>query len=246
MNIKLMKSPKVGNSLLVVFTCSDKIKPENIPFSNQFEINGSKEFLKELKDSGEISGKKGEMTLLHSLIIENFTFNSQHLDEKLKPKRMLFVGLGDSKKVDSETLRNCSAQVAKKVESLSLTDFSLIIESSSLSDVKESINSISEGLMLGNYSFDEFKTDKEKTISINAELLIGEIKEEYEKALEKSLITSIASIKARNLVNRPPNVVNPEYLKDFSVDIANQNENLEIEVFDKNKISELGMRAYLG
>ena len=36
MNIKLMKSPKVGNSLLVVFTCSDKIKPENIPFSNQF------------------------------------------------------------------------------------------------------------------------------------------------------------------------------------------------------------------
>ena len=46
------------------------------------------------------------MTLLHSLMIENFTFNSQHLDEKLKPKRMLFVGLGDSKNVDSETLRN--------------------------------------------------------------------------------------------------------------------------------------------
>ena len=69
--------------------------------------------------------------------------------------------------------------------------------------------------MLGNYSFDEFKTDKEKTISINAELLVGEIKEEYEKALEKSLITSIASIKARNLVNRPPNVVNPEYFKGF-------------------------------
>ena len=98
MNIKLMKSPKVGNSLLVVFTCSDKIKPEEVPFSNQFEVNGSKEFLKELKVSGEISGKMGEMTLLHSFLIENFTFNSEHLDEKLKPKRLLFVGLGDSKK----------------------------------------------------------------------------------------------------------------------------------------------------
>ena len=246
MNIKLMKTPKIGNSLLVIFTCSDKIKSEKVPFSNQFEINGSKEFLKELKDSGELSGKNGEMTLLHSLLIENFTLNSQYLDEKLNPKRILFVGLGDSKKIDSETLRNSSAQIAKKVESLSLTEFSIIIESSTSSDINESINSITEGLMLGSYSFDEFKTDKEKALTINAELLVKEIKEKNEKALEKSLITSIASIKARNLVNRPPNVVNPEYLKDFSVDIANQNENLEIEVFDKNKISELGMRAYLG
>ena len=46
MNIKLMKSPKIGNSLLVVFTFSDKIKLEDAPFGNQFEIKGSKEFLK--------------------------------------------------------------------------------------------------------------------------------------------------------------------------------------------------------
>ena len=51
MNIKLMKSPKIGNSLLVVFTFSDKIKLEDTPFGNQFEIKGSKEFLKELKPS---------------------------------------------------------------------------------------------------------------------------------------------------------------------------------------------------
>ena len=176
MNIKLMKSPKIGNSLLVVFTFSDKIKLEDAPFGNQFEIKGSKEFLKELKDTGELSGKNGEMTLLHSFMIEDFTFNSEHLDEKLHPKRILFVGLGDSKKADNETLRNSAAQIAKKVESLSLTDFSLIIESFSNENVNDSINSISEGLILGNYSFDEFKTDKEKTISINAELLVGEIK----------------------------------------------------------------------
>ena len=40
MNIKLMKSPKIGNSLLVVFTFSDKIKLEDAPFGNQFEIKG--------------------------------------------------------------------------------------------------------------------------------------------------------------------------------------------------------------
>jgi len=246
MNIKLMKSPKIGNSLLVVFTFSDKIKFEDAPFGNQFEIKGSKEFLKELKDAGELSGKKGEMALLHSFMIEDFTFNSEHLDEKLHPKRILFVGLGDSKKADNETLRNSAAQIVKKVESLSLSDFSLIIESFSTENVNDSINSISEGLMLGNYSFDEFKTDKEKTISINTEILLREIDEGHKKALEKALITSTASIKARNLVNRPPNIVNPEYLKDFSVDLANQNEKLEIEIFDKNKITELGMRAYLG
>ena len=76
--------------------------------------------------------------------------------------------------------------------------------------------------------------------------MLREIDEGHEKSLEKALITSTASIKARNLVNRPPNIVNPEYLKDFSVDLANQNEKLEIEIFDKNKITELGMRAYLG
>ena len=111
MNIKLMKSPKIGNSLLVVFTFSDKIKLEDAPFGNQFEIKGSKEFLKELKDTGELSGKKGEMALLHSFMIEDFTFNSEHLDEKLHPKRILFVGLGDSKKADNEILRNSAAQI---------------------------------------------------------------------------------------------------------------------------------------
>ena len=52
MNIDLMKSPKVGNSLLVVFTHSDKIKTSEIPFGEQFEINSSKNFLSEMKKSG--------------------------------------------------------------------------------------------------------------------------------------------------------------------------------------------------
>ena len=170
MNIKLMKSPKVGNSLLVVFTCSDKIKPENVPFSNQFEINGSKEFLKELKDSGEISGKKGEMTLLHSLLIENFTFNSGHLGEKLNPKRILFVGLGDSKKVDSEKLRNSSAQIAKKVESLvSFKNFTGIIHlGSSRKSVYEYAKSLGANVQEASISNLSLKVPEDT--SLNCEL----------------------------------------------------------------------------
>ena len=246
MNIDLMKSPKVGNSLLVVFTHSDKIKTSEIPFGEQFEINSSKNFLSEMKKSGEISGKKGEMTLIHSFLIENFTFNSNYIAQKLHPERLLLVGLGDSKNVNSEVLRQSGADIVKKVSSLSLSDFSLIIETSGMDDTDESIRSISEGIFLGNYSFDEFKTDKKDSVSINAELLLDEINDNHTAALDKSKITSIASIKARNLVNRPPNVVNPEYLKDFSVDLADQNEKLDIEIFDKDKIIKLGMRAYLG
>ena len=246
MNIDLTKSPKVGNTLLVVFTHSDKIKSLEIPFGEQIEINSSKGFLSEMKKSGEISGKKGEMTLLHSFLIENFTFNSKHISQKLHPKRLLFVGLGNSKNVNSEVLRESGANISKKISSLSLSDFSLILETSGMDDVAESISSISEGLILGDYSFDEFKTDKKDSVSITAELLLDEINDNHTAALDKSKITSIASIKARNLVNRPPNVVNPEYLKDFSVDLADQNEKLDIEIFDKDKIIKLGMRAYLG
>ena len=79
MNIDLTKSPKVGNSLLVVFTHSDKIKPLEIPFSEQIEINSSKDFLSEMKKSGEISGKKGEITLLHSFLIENIERSHYYL-----------------------------------------------------------------------------------------------------------------------------------------------------------------------
>ena len=124
MNIDLTKSPKVGNSLLVVFTHSDKIKSLEIPFGEQIEINSSKDFLSEMKKSGEISGKKGEMTLLHSFLIENFTFNSKHISQKLHPKRLLFVGLGNSKNVNSEVLRESGANIAKKISSLSPSDFS--------------------------------------------------------------------------------------------------------------------------
>ncbi len=246
MNINLMKSPKVGNSLLVVFTHSDKIKSSETPFGDQFEISSSKEFLKEMKRTGELSGKKGEMTLMHSFLIENFTFNSKHISQKLQPSRLLFVGLGNSNNVNSELLREVGANIVKKTSSLSLSEFSIIIESSEVKDNSECISSLTEGLMLGNYSFDEFKTDKEDSKTITVELLIDETDDIHSEALNKSKITSTASIKARNLVNRPPNIVNPEYLKDFSVDLANQNEKLGIEIFDKNAITELGMRAYLG
>ena len=245
MNIKLMKSPKVGNSLLVIFTYSDLIKSSYDTFSRQFKMKGPVNFLNDLKQSEEITGKNGEMTLVHTLMIEDFSYKPNDFEVDIRPKRILFAGLGNSQKLNSEAMRECCANVIKKISSLSINDFSVVIEQSKIS-MKESIKSISEGFELGNYSFDEFKTSKNKGIVLNAELLTKEVKDEYLSELEKSKITSEASIKARDLVNRPPNVVNPEYLKDFSVDIANKNEKLEIEIFDKNKMSELGMRAFLG
>ncbi|MEG3582462.1 MAG: leucyl aminopeptidase [Chloroflexota bacterium] len=252
MNFEILKAPKRGNSLLVVFLYKDissTDNPEKPPLSAQFNSGQSDDFLRRLFKSGEISGKKGNQTLIHTMMIDDFSYRSLHLDNLVKPERILFYGLGDPDKVSSTLIRDSFASISKKVVNLKLTSFSVITETIQTVSSEDAVRSAAEGTMLGSYRFSEFKTEGiEETKLENVEFLVNDSQDvsKLESQLFSTKVSCVASLKARDLVNRPPNLVNPEYLKNFSTDLVNQSNNLSIEILDKPELEKLQMRAFLG
>lgn len=251
MEFKVLESSQKNQEILIIFTytglksCKDETKP---PFSKQFNSGKSDLFLKQFIESGEISGAKGEQVLLHTMMIEDFCFNSLHIKDNLIPSRIMFYGLGNKNKVTTDDVREASALISRRIKSLKIANVSIIIETIENITIPESVTSVTEGFMLGSYKFDEFKSNKkENSFEIKTiDLLLGKVEDEIKDLVDRAVISCEASIKARDLVNRPPNLVNPEYLKNYSLDIANSNKNITIEILEKKDLERLKMRAFLG
>ena len=100
-----------------------------------------------------------------------------------------------------------------------------------------------EGLVLANYSFTAYKTDKEKNVrSLES---VGLVHEDVSQASVDELnIIMEATLMARSLVNRPVNYLN-------AIDLANEIKDMahdahaKVEVFNKKKIEALKMGGLL-
>lgn len=93
-----------------------------------------------------------------------------------------------------------------------------------------------EGILLAEYSFDEFKTSRE-------EIEIYFDGEENEHSHIAKLYADSTNF-TRDLVNTPPNIATPEYLAKTAEEISKKN-GYEIKVFGKKDIERLGMNAFL-
>ena len=251
MEFKLLENSQSNQEILIIFTYLDLKKDESeneVSFSRQFNSGKSDSFLSKIKEDGEISGLKGEQVLLHTMMIDDFKYKSDHLKDELNPKRILFYGLGNREKVSTDDVREACALIARRIKTLKIQEASVILETIKNINNNEAACSVVEGFALGSYKFEEFKSiGKKKRKEIKTiELIINKFDDEIKKSVEIASIACDASLKARDLVNRPPNIVNPEYLKDYSLEIANTNENLSIEVLDKKELEKLEMRAFLG
>lgn len=113
--------------------------------------------------------------------------------------------------------------------------------------IKEDINfenlldTISETTIISTYSFNKYKKEDKKSIieSVNVISFRKFIEEDFSKGIISGSYVNMA----RDLVNEPSNIMYPETLSDFVVDLS-KNHDFEVEVFDKNEIKKMGMEAY--
>ncbi len=103
---------------------------------------------------------------------------------------------------------------------------------------KETSYSLAEGLLLGAYSFDKYKSRAE---SKRRNFVIAQ---GFGPAVDKARTVAEGVYFARDLVNEPPNVLTPVELARRAEALAAE-AGLEINVFGPDKIAELGMGAYL-
>lgn len=199
---------------LALFVFEDSM--ENLDF-----LGNLKEQVEKLLSAENFKGKEESLVKVNMLV-------------KGEVRVFYVVGLGKKEKAGEDNYRVASALVAKRANKDKLKV--LYVYAGSL-DYRLS-KAIAEGLILGSYRFDKYKTKKEEEAKIENVYIHGA----EEDALRVGKILAEAQNFTRDLVNEPGNVINPITLAEIAQKVA-QEHGLECRVYDEREIQDMGMQA---
>jgi leucyl aminopeptidase len=165
-------------------------------------------------------------------------------------ERVVLLGLGNREKYKPEVLRLAAGRAAKTAQKLKVTNLAFLLPS--VEGAADSVRAIVEGLELGTYRFDKYKSsskDEKNAPKLGTVHLVLPEGTEKSKDLEQSveLARRIAQATnwARDLVNEPPNVVNPERLAEAAQEAARE-AGIKAEIGGRRDIEKLRMGMFLG
>ncbi|WP_457630395.1 leucyl aminopeptidase [Oceanithermus sp.] len=150
---------------------------------------------------------------------------------------VVFFSLGKRRGHTLEQVRAAGVRLARLAARLNSRD---VVVENFLADrfgKKEASYALAEGLFLGAYSFDKYKSNPAR-LRRNFVIAQG-----FGPAVDKARLVSEGVYLARDLVNEPPNVLTPVELARRAEALAAE-AGLEVNVFGPEKIQELGMGAY--
>ncbi len=151
------------------------------------------------------------------------------------PEVVYAVGLGKKDKADTDTYRRACALVVKRLKKDGVEEAALV-----LPRMNRAISqAVAEGLILGDYSFEKYKSKKEDGKKELKKVLVRGAQEE---ALKVGSILAEAQNYARSLVNEPGNVINPITLAQEAERLAKEFK-LQCRIYDEKQIQDMGMLA---
>ena len=157
-----------------------------------------------------------------------------------KFNNILLVGMGKESELDLETVKNIGGDITRackkeNVSSISIRNFD------DISLEENQVEALAEGLLLGNYEFNKYKTDKKdsklNTINLHTD-------KDINKNIENGKLLAEATIIARELINEPANVLYPKTLANKVVELGKEY-GFETEIYGKEKIEDLNMKSFL-
>lgn len=178
---------------------------------------------------------------------ENFKFNKlQTLEiissDKLGYSKIIIIGLGEDPSV---SLRESDLIGGKITQLNSKTNSNIdVLVSKNISN-DESMLRIGYGSILATYKFDKYKSKKSKTnFSKTIKLVSNKNSRSLSKKFNHNKSVAEGVFLARDLVNEPSNILNPE---DYAKRIKGLSKyGLKVEVLNEVKMKKLGMDSLLG
>ncbi|MFQ5860449.1 MAG: M17 family metallopeptidase, partial [Dehalococcoidia bacterium] len=194
--------------------------------------------ISQLIADGEVKGKRGELTLLHTL-------------GKVAPHRVLVAGLGKQEEFTQDTVRSVTGEACRRLRRLGLRQIATIAHGAGIAglDTEAVGQAIAEGSLLGLYRFNRHITRDEEDQNELQELQIVEREKgklpALQRGVERGCILAEATALARDMVNEPSNIMTPARMAEVAAEVA-QGLPLELEVLERERMEELGMGALLG
>ena len=183
--------------------------------------------LTEALANDRFSGKEGQQALIV-------------LPKGSDAKRAVLLGIGKS---DGRTARNwetIGAKLYKAQASSGYADLDLFIEDA------EAAARLAVGVQLAAYRFDTYRTKlkADQKPSLKKLTCVGSTASQAKRAFKPLEAAIAGTYMARDLVNMPPNDLNPETYADKLSELAEFG--VEIEILGEAELAKLGMNSMLG
>ena len=189
---------------------------------------------------GEEKVSKGDE--LYSYIVEKELFKGKlgetYSDISPRGENIVFLGLGEKDKIDSEYLRRAFHNVAKELNRLKVETAEV-----KLDDTMDLL-AVSEGLLQSEYSFEKYLSEKKTNLTLDTFYLDVEDKENAQESIKEAQNIIEGVFLARDLVNEPAITITPKELANRAREEL-EAVGVEVEVLGKKQIESLNMKAFL-
>jgi len=185
-----------------------------------------------LIETGEFTGKTGEMAYLHN-------------PGEIKARRLLLTGVGKQADMTVDVLRRTAGATARMLRSKKVRQFAFLRRSQL--PLGEAVQAAVEGALLGLFEPDKYHTS-DKTEDHIEEMILATTEgdtNELRRAIERGRIIAEATNFAREIINEPSNLMTPRELARRAGEVA-EKYGLSIDVLDEARMKELDMGALLG
>ncbi len=184
------------------------------------------------RESGEVTGKSLELTLLHGA--------AGH-----KARRILIAGAGKREKLEITSFWKLIAAAARMLKGKGAKSLAVALEAGF--DSPDYVSTVAQAVIEGCWEPDRLKTsaDKDGSRSVDELTVCVGGSAAHEAALKAGQIVGEAANLSRDISVEPPNVLTPMALADRARAMAKAN-GLSCEVLDTDRMKQLGMGALLG
>jgi leucyl aminopeptidase len=152
----------------------------------------------------------------------------------------IFIGLG--KTIDYKSLKTVFRRVSSKEKENLSSNVALVIPEQFTQDQVEAMIS---GLLLGTYDLGHFKADKKTHPFLEEDFALNLVSSKDHLATAKKAIKiAKAQLATYNLVDLPPNTINPKYLANWAKETG-EKYGFEVEVLGYDAAKIVGLGAFL-
>lgn len=197
----------------------------------------SEGYLTQLINSGDISGKFGQILVLPNV-------------PNLNAKRVFVVGCGKPEELNERQFKQLMQKVAQSVKESAAKEVVSYLTEVSIPqrDVYWNVRFSVEAIEQNEYQFAQFKTqsieaksaDKVWQFSVTAEQVVS-----AKLALQQASAVAWGIKQAKDLANLPPNVCHPVYLAQQAEQLAQRCPLIKTTIIGEKEMAQLGMQAYL-
>ena len=184
-------------------------------------------------DAGDFTGKSGEVL---SLPVAG-----------IAAKRLVLVGIGDEKNASAESLRAAGGRAAKALSRAKAKQASIAVPTLRRVKPEEAGQALTEGVVLGTYRFDKYKSGNDKPPALEGiALLAPDARQvvELRRGAKLGQVLAESANFARDLSNEPGATCTPEHLASEARRLARAH-GLKVTVFAEKELEREKMAGIL-